>query len=170
MGTDPRGDHRRADESVAGVDGCFACDLLSGAEPLPGGRIAETQHWVVEHCVGPLGLGTAIVKPFRHVVHVSEPDGAEAAELGPLLVRVSGAVERYAGAEQVYVTLWSHMGGVPVHIHFVVQPVTTERKGAYGGIVGPRPQLAMFDGAEPLDPADVEQASVALRAALLASG
>lgn len=148
------------------MDRCFACDLLSGAEPLPGGRIAETRHWVVEHCVGPLGLGTAIVKPFRHVVHVSDLTDEEAAELGPLLVRVSGAVERYAGAEQVYVTLWSHMGGVPVHIHFVVQPVTTELKEAHGGIVGPRLQLAMFDGAEPLDPVGVDAASDALRAAL----
>jgi diadenosine tetraphosphate (Ap4A) HIT family hydrolase len=145
---------------------CFACDLLSGAEPLPGGRITETAHWVVEHCVGPLGLGTAIVKPIRHVVHVSELDEDEAAELGPLLVRVSGAVERYAGAEQVYVTLWSHMGGVPVHIHFVVQPVSAELKEAYGGIVGPRLQLAMFDGAEPLDPTGVEAASAAIRGIL----
>lgn len=27
--------------------------------------IHETTHWLVEHCVGPLGLGTLIVKPRR---------------------------------------------------------------------------------------------------------
>lgn len=37
---------------------CTACDLAAGTLPLPGGRIHETTHWLVEHCVGPLGLGT----------------------------------------------------------------------------------------------------------------
>jgi ATP adenylyltransferase len=52
---------------------------------LPGGRIHETTHWRVEHCVGPLGLGTLIVKPRRHVTRVADITDDEAAELGPLL-------------------------------------------------------------------------------------
>jgi hypothetical protein len=53
------------------VEGCLACDLLAGRRPLPGGTIAETPHWAVQHCVGPLGVGTLIVKPKRHVVGVA---------------------------------------------------------------------------------------------------
>ena len=74
------------------VDGCLACDLLAGRRPLPGGTIAETPRWAVEHCVGPLGVGTLIVKPKRHVLHVSDLDADEAAELGPLLRRTAAAV------------------------------------------------------------------------------
>lgn len=72
---------------------CYACRLIEGAAPLPGGRIHVTEHWVVEHCTGPLGVGTMIVKPFRHCLHVGEITPAEAQELGPLLQGVSQVVE-----------------------------------------------------------------------------
>jgi len=45
------------------VAGCVACDLTSGRKPLPGGVIVETGLWRVEHSVGPLGVGTLIIKP-----------------------------------------------------------------------------------------------------------
>lgn len=61
---------------------CLACD----ADP-PGGSIAETEHWVVQHTVGSLGVGTLIVKPRRHVLHLGELTPEEAEELGPLLQR-----------------------------------------------------------------------------------
>ncbi len=70
------------------VDGCFACDLIAGRQPLPGGRIHRTRHCIVEHCGGrqgesPLGIGTLLVKPQRHVVHVADLHDDETAELGP---------------------------------------------------------------------------------------
>src|SRR6184192_51801 len=70
---------------TAGVEGCLACDLAEGRVDLPGGEILVANHWIVEHCVGPLGVGTLIVKPKRHVVHCWELDESEASELGPLL-------------------------------------------------------------------------------------
>lgn len=120
---------------------CLACSLLDAP---PGGRIGETAHWVVEHCVGPLGLGTLIVKPARHVLHVADLTGEEAAELGPLLTATSRRVTRVLEPEQVYVSLWSHAGGVPGHIHFVVQPVTTAMIERHAGAIGPDLQSAMF--------------------------
>ena len=50
------------------MEGCLACDLAEGRVDLPGGEILVTEHWIVEHTVGPLSLGTLIVKPKRHVV------------------------------------------------------------------------------------------------------
>jgi hypothetical protein len=50
------------------MNDCLACDLTEGRVPLPGGLIHETSRWRVEHCVGPLGVGTLIVKPKRHVL------------------------------------------------------------------------------------------------------
>lgn len=129
-----------------GVEGCLACDLTDGRVPLPGGIIHETTGWLVEHCVGPLGVGTLIVKPRRHVVHVWELDDAEAAELGPLLRRTASIVAQLGVPDQVYVCLWSHQRGVPGHVHFVVQPVTREQRDRLGGAA--KLQAAMFEAGE----------------------
>ncbi|HWX09569.1 MAG TPA: hypothetical protein VNY33_06295, partial [Gaiellaceae bacterium] len=69
------------------MDGCLACDVISGTVEAPGGRIFETGHWVVDHCVGALGVGTLIVKPHRHVLRVGDLTADEAREVGPLLQR-----------------------------------------------------------------------------------
>lgn len=128
---------------------CVACELTDGRRPLPGGRIFATKHWLVEHCVGPLGLGCLIVKPKRHATSVADLDSAEAAELGPLLQRASLVARELVGAEQVYNCLWSHAGGAPVHIHYVVQPVTADQLESFG-CYGPDLQVAMFEaGAAP---------------------
>jgi diadenosine tetraphosphate (Ap4A) HIT family hydrolase len=135
---------------------CLACDLAEGRAPLPGGRIHQTSRWVVEHCVGPLGLGTLVVKPRRHVTSVADLDDDEAAELGPLLRRASEVAAALVDAEQVYNCLWSHAGAVPGHIHYVVQPVT-HRQVADSGVHGPALQMLMFtDGALPDGEAVVE--------------
>jgi diadenosine tetraphosphate (Ap4A) HIT family hydrolase len=136
------------------MEGCLACDLAEGRVPLPGGVIHETERWLVEHCVGPLGVGTLIVKPRRHVVHIWELDDDEAAELGPLLQRSAEVVSELTAPHQVYACLWSHHGGVPVHIHFVVQPVTKDQRDRLGG--GPYLQAAMFDAKELPPPLEVE--------------
>ena len=133
---------------------CLACDLAAGRRPLPGGLIHRTRFWLVEHCVGPLGLGTLVVKPERHVTAVADLSPAEAAELGPLLRRASQVASRLVDARQVYSCLWSHAGGVPGHLHFVVQPVTRQQMAAYG-CCGPRLQVAMFDAGVTPDAGDV---------------
>jgi diadenosine tetraphosphate (Ap4A) HIT family hydrolase len=146
------------------VPGCIACDLSAGRRPLPGGVVHATDRWRVEHCVGPLGVGTLIVKPARHVVQVAALDDEEAAELGPLLRRTASIVSELADPEQVYVGLWSHAGREPGHIHFVVQPATTAAIDDFGDY-GPHLQALMFDrGTEP-PPAEVEAFAELARAA-----
>lgn len=125
----------------------MACELANGRRPLPGGRIFRTQHWLVEHCVGPLGLGTLIVKPERHVTTVASLTDDEAAELGPLLRRASAIAGQLVDADQIYNCLWSHAGGVPVHIHYVVQPVTAAVMAEFHAH-GPNLQVAMFARAD----------------------
>jgi diadenosine tetraphosphate (Ap4A) HIT family hydrolase len=77
---------------------CMACDLAAGVRPLPGALIHPSDHWLVEHCVGPLGLGTLIVKPERHVTAVADltDEESESAELCPLLRRASQVVRELA--------------------------------------------------------------------------
>jgi diadenosine tetraphosphate (Ap4A) HIT family hydrolase len=125
------------------VSDCYACRLIEGLEPLPGGRVFAAEYWVVEHCTGPLGVGTLIVKPFRHCVHVGDLTGSEARELGPLLQSVSHVVQTVAGADQVYVCSWAHAGWNAAHIHFVVQPVWNRWQTLYER-PGPALQSAMF--------------------------
>ncbi len=149
-----------------GIEGCLACDLADGRVPLPGGVIHESGNWLVEHCVGPLGVGTLIVKPKRHVVHVWELTGDEAGELGLLLRETSAVVAQLAEPDQVYVCLWSHQGGVPVHIHFVVQPVTPEQRSLHGP--GPGLQVAMFEANELPASDEVEVFAESARAAFAA--
>jgi diadenosine tetraphosphate (Ap4A) HIT family hydrolase len=124
-------------------DDCLACDLAAGRRTLPGGLIHRTESWLVEHCIGPLGLGTLIVKPERHVTAVAHLSPTEAAELGPLLQQASWVASQLVNAEQVYNCLWSHAGGVPGHIHFVVQPVTRRQMSEYE-CYGPGLQMEMF--------------------------
>lgn len=137
------------------MEDCLACDLASGQIPLPGGLIHRTGGWLVEHCVGPLGLGTLVVKPDRHVTAVGDLTEAEAAELGQLLVRASRVARQLVDADQVYNCLWSHAGGVPVHIHYVVQPVTAEQMTRFG-CHGPSLQVAMFSAGERPDFGQIE--------------
>lgn len=129
---------------------CMACGLADGTLPLAGGRIHETVHWIVEHCVGPLGPGTLIVKPRRHVTSVAALTDDEAAELGPLLRASSSVAEKLVEAAQVYNCLWSHAGGIPVHIHYVVQPITAELMDRHG-CHGPRLQVTMFAAGDLVD-------------------
>ena len=152
------------------MEGCLACDLAEGRLPLPGGRIAETEHWLVDHTVGPLSLGTLIVRPKRHVLHVWDLDDAESIEMGPFFRRVARALAAVAKPQQIYVTLWSHAGGAPVHIHWVFQPVTAESRAAFGGIYGPHLQVAMFDRDQPPPAAEVESIASRLRGWLAENG
>jgi diadenosine tetraphosphate (Ap4A) HIT family hydrolase len=126
--------------------------------------VADTERWRVEHTVGPLGVGTLIVKPLRHVVHVAELTPEEAAGLGPLLRASTAVVTELIRLEQVYVCLWSHAGGAPGHIHFVVQPVSREAMSRFG-VYGPALQVAMFQAGEELPEAEVEAFCERARAA-----
>jgi diadenosine tetraphosphate (Ap4A) HIT family hydrolase len=98
---------------------------------------------VVEHTVGPLNVGTLIVKPIRHVTHVADLEPDEIAQLGPLLHETATAVTELAKPEQVYVCLWSHADRQPGHIHFVVQPVDADAIRQFDAY-GPALQVAMF--------------------------
>jgi len=122
---------------------CLACELTAGERELPGGRVHSTNHWVVEHCVGPLGVGTLLVKPFRHCLHVGDLTDVESAEMGPVLAHAAACVRELAGADQVYVCLWSHAGWAPGHIHFVVQPVQAQLRSQHP-VAGPTLQSEMF--------------------------
>ena len=110
--------------------------------------MTETKRWVVNHCLGPLGLGTMVAVPRRHVVRVAELNDEEASELGPLLKRIASKLTALTTSEQVYVCLWSHGGSEGKHLHWIIQPVSTETVRRYGGLRSEALQAAMFEAGE----------------------
>jgi ATP adenylyltransferase len=127
---------------------CLGCDLIAGVRPLPGGIVTETNRWVVNHCLGPLGLGTLVASPQRHVVRVAELNDEEASELGPLLKRTASILTALTTPEQIYVCLWSHGGSEGKHLHWIIQPVGTETVQRYNGLRAEALQAAMFEAGE----------------------
>ncbi len=99
---------------------CLACQILAGAQPVPGGTIAANDWWVADHCVGPYGLGSVVIKTRAHRENLWELSTAEAAALGPFLQQISEAIALAMKAERVYVSLW--VDQPPYHVHFVLQP------------------------------------------------
>jgi hypothetical protein len=71
-------------------------------------------------------------------------------------------VSELVDAEQVYNCLWSHAGGAPGHIHYVVQPVTADQVRGHGAR-GPALQAAMFAEGLELDPTAVEHVAARAR-------
>ncbi len=109
------------------VEGCLACDVLAGRVEVPGGTIAEGEHWHADHCIGPFGVGAVVVKTKEHVESLWELPDAAAAELGPFLRRISGAIVEGLGAERAYLTMW--VDKPPLHVHLVLYPRwPTEKK------------------------------------------
>jgi diadenosine tetraphosphate (Ap4A) HIT family hydrolase len=137
-------------------ENCLACDLINGRTVLPGGLIARKNGWVVEHCVGPLGVGSLIVKPERHVERVAELTADEATAMGPMLHEAARVVTAITEPDQVYICLWSHAGGRPGHIHYVVQPITQETMERHDAF-GPELQVAMFEFGEMPERVPVEE-------------
>jgi len=152
----------KAEDTLAG---CLACDLTAGRQPLPGGQLHATRHWVVEHCVGPLGVGTLIVKPFRHCVSIAELTKEETEELGPLLSLTARLIKALLTPDQIYTCQWSHAGWEAGHVHFVIQPAWDADKARHDR-PGPFMQVDMFNARMAPLAAEVEAFARGAREAL----
>ena len=101
-------------------EACTACRVNRGELHPPGGVIYDDSHWRVEHMLAPAVLpGWLIVKPVRHVESLGELTPVESAALGPLLARVTAALERVTGTERVYSVL---LAEAVRHVHFHLIP------------------------------------------------
>lgn len=109
-----------------------------------------------KHGVGPLGVGTLVVKPERHVIHVAVLTGGEPAVMGRVLHSAAQVITDILETDQVYISLWSHADRRPGAIRYVVQPVDQAATARHGS-QGPKLQALMFENDEPPDPAAVEE-------------
>ncbi len=101
---------------------CVTCHLT--AERLQGPlceRIYEDEHWRIAHAFNTSLPGWLVVASMRHAESFAELTEAEAASIGPLLHRISKALQEVTGAVKTYVVLFAEHPEHP-HVHFHVIP------------------------------------------------
>jgi diadenosine tetraphosphate (Ap4A) HIT family hydrolase len=106
---------------------CTLCDRACGLDAGDPGWLLRTDRWGVSmHPAMPVP-GWVAVQTMRHTEGLAELNRCEAAELGPLLSRVTEAVTRVTCSERVYT--YSLGEGCP-HTHILLGPPS-------GGLRGP---------------------------------
>ena len=139
------------------VSACVLCDRAAGLDASDPGWLLRTDSWGVSvHPAMPVP-GWVAVQTMRHTEGLAELNCSEAAELGPLLSRVSEAVTRVTGSQRVYT--YSLGEGCP-HTHILVGPPS-------GGLRGTAFIAALLGRDQTLaDQATAEQTAVELAGAL----
>jgi diadenosine tetraphosphate (Ap4A) HIT family hydrolase len=96
--------------------GCLLCDPVRSAEALNREIVWEDRLWRLAMPCRGYTTGFAYLEPKRHVPHITDLDGEEAASFGPTIARVASALKGASGAELVYVHVFG--GGIPhLHVH-----------------------------------------------------
>ena len=95
---------------------CLLCDGERAAGELNREIVWEDDLWRLSMSRRGFTTGFGYLEPKRHVPHITDLDGEEAASFGPVLARVASAMKEAAGAELVYVYIFG--GGIPhLHVH-----------------------------------------------------
>jgi diadenosine tetraphosphate (Ap4A) HIT family hydrolase len=103
--------------------GCRTCELVArrdaGRAP-PWDLIVRTAGWDLAHADSTSVEGWLVLVLRRHVTAVAELTGGEAAELGPLVARVSRALHDVVGCTKTYVVQFAEHPDHPhVHVHVI---------------------------------------------------
>jgi diadenosine tetraphosphate (Ap4A) HIT family hydrolase len=106
---------------------CVLCDRARALDAEDPGWILRTDWWAVSIHPAMAVPGWVAVQTVRHTEGLADMDRAEAAELGPLLSRVSQAVTQVTGSQRVYTY---SLGEGCAHTHILVGPPTQELRGA----------------------------------------
>ena len=79
--------------------------------------------WRLTTSVGPgdVTLGFSYLEPRRHIPHIEDLDGPEAATFGAVIARCARALKLATSAERVFVYIFG--GGIP-HLHVHLAPHT----------------------------------------------
>ena len=115
------------------VGACYSCAMNQEPDAaLPSReRVYDDGLWRVAHAISGSLSGWLVVVARRHVTSLSELTAAEAAALGPLLQRVSRALEQVLGVPKAYVIFFAEHADFPhVHIHVVPRPPDPDRRGS----------------------------------------
>jgi diadenosine tetraphosphate (Ap4A) HIT family hydrolase len=144
-------------------EACIGCDVRDGRVRPPGGIVHRERHFVVYGFPEPSPVrGYVIVSSVRHARGLYDLDEAEAAALGPLLVRVQRAQKAALGADHAYAFV---LGDKVPHFHAHVVPRFPDSPPNLRG--GRIFQVTLAD-ARPVE--EIEAAARALAAELARAG
>ena len=133
------------------MDGCRTCELVArrdaGVAP-PWDMILRTNGWDVVHAYGTALEGWLVLATRRHITAVADMDDTEAGELGPLVQRVSRALQEELGCTKTYVAQFAEDPRHP-HVHFHVIPRHADQPAEWKG---PRIFSQLGVAAEPCVP------------------
>ena len=105
-------------------EACKTCELAArrrlGKAPL-WDRIYETELWDLAHAFDTALPGWLVLVPRRHIESLDELTDPEAAELGPLIRRVSLALKNVIGCVKTYAVQFAEHEDHP-HVHFHIVP------------------------------------------------
>jgi diadenosine tetraphosphate (Ap4A) HIT family hydrolase len=123
--------------------GCYPCQR--NAEPpaaLPSReRVYDDGLWRVAHSFNSALAGWMVVIPRRHVGSLGELTAEEASALGPLLSRLSRALEDVLGVPKAYVAFFAEQEGFAhVHLHVVPRPDEHRGPAVFEYLLRPEPE------------------------------
>jgi diadenosine tetraphosphate (Ap4A) HIT family hydrolase len=99
-----------------GQPSCLLCDGDATDARFGRIRVWEDDLWRLSMSGRGYVRGFGYLEPKRHVPHITDLDGEEAASFGPVLARVTAALKEAAEAELVYMYIFG--GGIPhLHVH-----------------------------------------------------
>jgi diadenosine tetraphosphate (Ap4A) HIT family hydrolase len=101
---------------------CGTCRANRGELAAPGGVIYEDALWRLEHILVPIPMaGWLVLKPLRHVEALADLSSDEAAAIGPLVRRITRAMDAVMQPAKVYLCQFSEAEHF-AHIHFHLIP------------------------------------------------
>jgi diadenosine tetraphosphate (Ap4A) HIT family hydrolase len=102
------------------VPDCYACDQWSTGSLPPREEVVRTDHWRLAHAFNSTLPGWLVLLPTRHVESFTALAPEAAAELGPLVQRVSAALEVVTECVKTYLMQFSEADGFRhLHLHLV---------------------------------------------------
>ena len=98
---------------------CVLCRGTDGDAELDRIEVWRDDLWRLTMSLASEVAGFAYLEPHRHIPHITDVDGPEAASFGPVLAQTTSALQVATEAELVYVYVFG--GGVP-HLHLHLAP------------------------------------------------
>jgi diadenosine tetraphosphate (Ap4A) HIT family hydrolase len=98
---------------------CAICRGAAGDPELDRIQVWEDGLWRLSMATSGYTTGFAYLEPKRHIPHITDLDGDEAATTGAVLARVTTALREASGAELVWVYVF---GGGIAHLHVHLAP------------------------------------------------
>jgi diadenosine tetraphosphate (Ap4A) HIT family hydrolase len=98
---------------------CLLCRGTAGDAELERIQVWEDAHWRLTMSLVAEVPGFSYLEPKRHIPHVTDLDGEEAATFGEVLARVTRVLRDETGVALVYVYIFG--GSIP-HLHVHLAP------------------------------------------------